>query len=108
MPMHRPQSTEYSRFILRRGIVPWGIAVGAIAGVLEVVGMRHGRSADPAAGTLSIILVGVLCFIMWCGLVGWAIGSFLWSTRDPGPAGGSSPRAAVGAPRDRPRPHDRR
>ena len=70
----------HTRFILRRGIVPWGIIAGIVAAglVLHDAWVAPKTSAGSGAGQIAVM--AVLCFLEWSLGVGWIIGAVLWTT----------------------------
>jgi hypothetical protein len=90
-----------TQFVLRRGLIPWGLLAGVAAGALIAFGI--GRDHDARSGLETVVLV-IICFAIWAGLIGWTVGGILWETRPP--ADGSRrharpPRTArTGDPRD--------
>jgi|SRR4051812_15811239 hypothetical protein len=78
MHAHQHHLTPRARFVLRRGVLPWGLPAGVGAAVLVAVGTRGGVDAPSELGT---IVIAVVCFGLWMGLVGWMVGDILWDIR---------------------------
>lgn len=75
--MHLPRLNERTRFILRRGVLPWGMLVGGIATAVLFATwppMRHGIR-PPAL----VALLAMVCFAEWSLVAGWIVGAVLWA-----------------------------
>lgn len=70
-----------SRYIARRGLLPWGLLAGAVAAFVVVRSAWRDREMGAGMSTTSLVLLGGLCFVMWATIAGWLIGAFLWETR---------------------------
>jgi hypothetical protein len=88
--------SEHLRFVVRRGIVPWGLAAGVIASAVAMASALHERAGGKAIGAASIIIAGTVCFFTWCLLIGWAVGGVLWTTRHERQAARHPTAGAVG------------
>jgi hypothetical protein len=69
------------RFILRHGIVPWGIVAGACAALVGTFDVRHEAASTAAASDGAVLGVAALCFVIWCFIGGWLIGAIRWELR---------------------------
>ncbi len=79
--MHAPYHlSPRTQFVLRRGVVPWGLLAGIAAAVIAF-GSAGEQVASSALRTLGLVIV---CFAVWTGLIGWMVGGFLWEIRPPG------------------------
>ncbi|MGH7623063.1 MAG: hypothetical protein ACREMU_12040, partial [Gemmatimonadaceae bacterium] len=67
------------RFLVRRGLLPWGILAGVVAGGL---GALAGHAAATPPSTVGIITIAAICFAAWSVLVGWAVGAIRWAMRN--------------------------
>lgn len=72
--------SAHTRFILRRGIVPWGM----IAGIVATAFVLHDATTTPKtsveSGARQVAVMAVLCFLEWSVIAGWIIGAILWTT----------------------------
>jgi hypothetical protein len=66
------------RFVLRRGVLPWGVLAGIVAAALVALDAPHGTDGT---STRSTIILCILCFAIWTALIGWAIGNVRWELR---------------------------
>lgn len=71
---------DRTRFIVRRGVLRFGLAIGALAAWLGAV------PPDQVAGNgsghvLAVLLAPMLAFLEWGIGGGWIIGALLWSFR---------------------------
>ncbi|HXT17592.1 MAG TPA: hypothetical protein VN706_18260 [Gemmatimonadaceae bacterium] len=91
-------------FILRHGVVPWGIIAGALAALGAALGVRgETASSAPAsaatiAGIAGIAGIAAMCFVIWCFVAGWAVGAARWELRQH-----SNPTTPMPRSRERPR-----
>ncbi len=74
---------ERRRFILRRGILRYGLAVGTLVFAWVVAGeysgpMEHLRTA---AGWLRLGVILLLTIVVWVLGAGWLVGSGIWFLR---------------------------
>ena len=69
------------RFIVRHGVVPWGIVVGTLTGVGGALALRDGAVSNSAMSMMTAIWFGALCFAIWCPLAGWVVGAIRWELR---------------------------
>lgn len=69
------------RFILHRGVVPWGIIAGACAAVAATLGLRDDTAAATPASPTTVVVAAALSFVVWCAIAGWAIGAIRWEMR---------------------------
>lgn len=67
-------------FILRRGVVPWGLIVGLAAAGGGAATSRRLTDAPPGSRATTIT-VATLSFVIWGGLAGWAVGVVRWELR---------------------------
>lgn len=81
---HQGKRRERTRFILRHGMVPWGVSAGACAAVGSVLSVRDQRIGDHPVAPGVVIGIALLCFITWSSLAGWAVGAIKWELRDAG------------------------
>jgi hypothetical protein len=77
--MHVRPLSAHTRFILRRGIVPWGIIVGIVAAGLVLHDAYKPAEMSAGSGAGQIALMAVLCFLEWSFGAGWVIGAVLWT-----------------------------
>ena len=60
--------------------------MGVLGGMGAAPGIVWTASGTPSSGTrvgmYTLVVLGVFCFVMWTGIVGWPIGVFLWEARD--------------------------
>jgi hypothetical protein len=69
---------ERTRFILRHGVVPWGMLAGGIATAVLFATwppMRH-KVRPPS---LILAVLAFLCFAEWSLIAGWIVGVVLWT-----------------------------
>ncbi len=68
----------HTRFILTRGVVPWGMIVGiAAAAIVLRDAYLAPKTSSSSAG--QIIVLAVLGFLEWSLGAGWVIGAVLWT-----------------------------
>lgn len=73
-----------TRFILRHGVVPWGIVIG---GVIAAVGVLSDFDAFAVhSGAMRALAALVIAWALWAAIAGWAIGAYRWNTRTVGPS----------------------
>ena len=72
-----------TRFILRHGIVPWGIVAGVCAAIGSVIGLRNEAATDQSISAAGTVEVALLCFALWCFIAGWVVGAIRWHLREP-------------------------
>ena len=84
--------SAHTRFILRRGIMPWGVIIGVVAAgvVLRDAYAAPKTSAGPGAG--QIAAMAMLVFLEWSFGAGWIIGAVLWTAA----RGNASPTSGKG------------
>lgn len=74
-----------TRFILQRGVFPWGLVGGGAAAVITVPSVLHARSSGDGIDPLAVALLAVLVFLIWTTIVGWIVGGIRWMLREPPP-----------------------
>jgi len=74
--IHVGRPSPRTLFILRHGVLPWGLVVGTLitAFVARDLSARHTASD----GLVHLVVLVALCFLGWSLGVGWVIGSALW------------------------------
>ena len=69
----------HTRFILSRGIVPWGIIVGMVAAGIVLRDAYVAPKTSSGSGAGQIAAMAVLGFLEWSIGAGWIIGAVLWT-----------------------------
>jgi hypothetical protein len=73
-----------TQFILRRGVLRWGILVGLVATAVVVGRTPLSVQRSATQGPAPRVVLAVLCFLEWSLGAGWFIGAVLWTvTRKP-------------------------
>ncbi len=81
---HQGKRHERTRFILRHGLVPWGVSAGACAAFGSVLSVRDQRMGDRPVPLGVVVGIAVVCFITWSAFAGWAVGAVRWDLRQAG------------------------
>lgn len=68
-----------TRFILLRGVVPWGMLVGLAATAFVVHDTVRPVLNSAGQGPVGLAALALLCFIEWSLGAGWIIGAVRWT-----------------------------
>jgi hypothetical protein len=77
--VHIPPLSERTRFILRHGVRPWGMLVGALATAILFATSRWPMQRGGRHEPLVLVLLAFACFAEWSCVAGWVIGAVLWT-----------------------------
>ena len=79
--VHLPSLSERTRFILRHGVRPWGMLVGALGTAILFVTSLWPMQRGARHGPLVLALLAFVCFAEWSCVAGWVIGAVLWTLK---------------------------
>jgi hypothetical protein len=61
--------------------VSWGLLAGGGAAGAIVWNAAKEPSVGVPVDRVTLVALGLLCFITWTAIVGWAVGGLLWEMR---------------------------
>lgn len=76
--MHVRRLSARTRFILRHGVLRWGILAGFAITIFVVHGAATGARDGDGRELLRLAILALLSFSEWSLGVGWIVGAVLW------------------------------